>query len=84
MSAPLKALSEQLAMVEQSVKAAGKVTPGVYATVQKMKGMVEKVQVHLLGKSGFLLLLTAADLAGCDVRSLSQRSRRPTGLIRNW
>ena len=50
MSAPLKALSEQLSMVEQSVKAAGKVTPGVYATVQKMKGMVEKVRCSAPGR----------------------------------
>jgi hypothetical protein len=43
MAAPLKALQAQLAMVEHSVKSAGKVTPGVYQTVQKMKTMVEQV-----------------------------------------
>mmetsp|Transcript_54109 Transcript_54109/g.118601 ORF Transcript_54109/g.118601 Transcript_54109/m.118601 type:complete len:399 (-) Transcript_54109:65-1261(-) len=43
MAAPLKALQTQLAMVEHTVKAAGKVTPGVYETVKKMKNMVEQV-----------------------------------------
>mmetsp|Transcript_38104 Transcript_38104/g.93198 ORF Transcript_38104/g.93198 Transcript_38104/m.93198 type:complete len:399 (-) Transcript_38104:37-1233(-) len=70
MSAPLKALNEQLSMVEQSVKAAGKVTPGVYATVQKMKGMVEKVIepaiVEAHGADQQLVYVTHKEVLACD------------------
>jgi hypothetical protein len=85
MSAPLKALSEQLAMVEQSVKAAGKVTPGVYATVQKMKGMVEKViepaieEAH--GADQELVTVTHREIVACDT---SYQSWMDSDIAEGW
>jgi hypothetical protein len=66
----LKALQAQLAMVEQSVKSAGRVTPGVYETVKKMKGMVEMiiepaiVDAHAADQD--LVYVTYKEIESCD------------------
>jgi len=67
---PLAALESQLSMVEQSVKAAGRVTPGVYQTVKKMKSMIEQIiepaikDAHAADHS--LVTITHAEILGCD------------------
>mmetsp|Transcript_18748 Transcript_18748/g.41592 ORF Transcript_18748/g.41592 Transcript_18748/m.41592 type:complete len:404 (-) Transcript_18748:93-1304(-) len=67
---PLAALQSEFAAVEAEIKSAGKITPGVYATVQKLQSMVtsiiEPAIVESHAADQLLVLTVFREIISCD------------------
>jgi hypothetical protein len=69
---PLAALQSEFAAVESQIKSAGKITPGVYATVQKLQSMVtsiiEPAIVESHAADQLLVLTVFREVIACDAQ----------------
>jgi len=67
---PLGALQAQFAAVEQQIKTAGRITPGVYSTVQKLQKMVTSIIEPAILESHaadqLLVLTVFREIISCD------------------